>query len=127
MLSVSLRFIGQLICIVRRKLKLSPITIWNCSCAFKRRTLKIVDMRNQNLGKVKTDQVKRAGKELLVRFPEKFTTEFEENKRLVNTLTKGTTTRVRNQIAGYITRTKALAQADSEMDSDMGEDEEDSD
>jgi small subunit ribosomal protein S17e len=84
-------------------------------------------MRNQSLGKVKTDQVKRAGKELLKRFPDKFTIEFDENKLLVNTLTKGTSTRVRNQIAGYITRKKALAQADSEMDSDMGEDDEDSD
>ena len=78
------------------------------------------------MGKVKTDQVKRTGKELLQRFPDKFTTEFEENKRLVNILTKGTTTRVRNQIAGYITRTKALAKAGSEMDSDVGEDEEES-
>ena len=76
------------------------------------------------MGKVKTDQVKRAGKELLKRFPDKFTTEFDDNKQLVNTLTKGTSTRVRNQIAGYITRKKALAQADSELDSDMSEDEE---
>jgi len=83
-------------------------------------------MRNQSLGKVKTDQVKRAGKELLKRFPEKFTTEFDENKVLVSALTKGTSTRVRNQIAGYITRTKALAQANSEMDSDDGDDEEES-
>ena len=79
------------------------------------------------MGKVKTDQVKRAGKELLKRFPDKFTTEFDDNKLLVNTLTKGTTTRVRNQIAGYITRTKALAQADNALDSDDGDDEEESD
>ena len=83
-------------------------------------------MRNQSLGKVKTDQVKRAGKELLKRFPEKFTTEFDENKLLVNTITTGTSTRVRNQIAGYITRAKALAKASSEMDSDDGDDEEES-
>ncbi len=83
-------------------------------------------MRTRDLGKVKTDQVKRAGKELLKRFPEKFTTEFDDNKQLVSTLTKGTSTRVRNQIAGYITRTKALAKAGDEMDSDMGEDAEES-
>jgi len=63
------------------------------------------------LGKVKTDQVKRTGKELMRRFPEKFTTNFDENKKLVETLTQGTTTRVRNQIAGYVTRTIALAKA----------------
>jgi small subunit ribosomal protein S17e len=65
------------------------------------------------LGKVKTEQVKRVGRELMERFPAKFTTNFDENKRSVDTLTQGTTTRVRNQIAGYITRTRALAQANS--------------
>lgn len=63
------------------------------------------------LGKVKTDQIKRLGKELLTKFPSKFSTNFDENKRAVDDLTKGTTTRVRNQTAGYITRTLALAQA----------------
>jgi small subunit ribosomal protein S17e len=66
------------------------------------------------LGKVKTEQIKRVGKELMERFPDKFTTNFDENKRLVETLTQGTTTRVRNQIAGYITRTKSLAKANPE-------------
>ena len=79
----------------------------------------------KDLGKVKTEQIKRVGNTLLDRFPDKFTTKFDENKVLVDSLTKGTTTRVRNQIAGYITRTKALAQADSAMESDMGDDEED--
>jgi len=65
------------------------------------------------LGKVKTDQVKRAGKALMARFPDKFTSNFDENKRLVDSLTQGTTTRVRNQIAGYITRTISSAQANS--------------
>ncbi len=79
------------------------------------------------MGKVKTDQVKRTGKELMRRFPTTFTISFDENKHLVDTLTKGTTTRVRNQIAGYITRTKALAQANNALDSDVGDDEEESD
>ena len=75
------------------------------------------------MGKVKTDQVKRTGKELMSRYPTKFTTNFDENKRSVDTLTEGTTTRVRNQIAGYITRTLSLAQANSSTDSDMNEEE----
>ena len=76
------------------------------------------------MGKVKTDQVKRTGKELMSRFPTKFTTKFDENKRSVDSLTQGTTTRVRNQIAGYITRTLSLAQADSARDSDVDDDDE---
>lgn len=71
-------------------------------------------MVNWDLGKVKTDQIKQTGKKLMARFPEKFTTNFEENKHLVDSLTEGTTTRVRNQIAGYITRTLTLAKANSE-------------
>lgn len=54
----------------------------------------------------------------MTRFPNKFTTNFDENKRLVDQLTKGTTTRVRNQVAGYITRTVALAQASSAVESE---------
>ncbi len=68
------------------------------------------------MGKVKTEQIKRVGKELLARFPDKFSTNFDDNKHMVNELTKGSTPRVRNQIAGYITRTNALAQANNPIE-----------
>ena len=55
------------------------------------------------MGKVKTKQVKQVAKELIERFPEKFSNNFDENKHAVAALTKGATTRIRNQIAGYIT------------------------
>ena len=55
------------------------------------------------MGKVKTEQIKRVANELMERFPDKFTNNFDDNKRAVNELTQGTTTRIRNQIAGYIT------------------------
>lgn len=76
------------------------------------------------LGKVKTDQIKKLGKELMARFPSKFNTNFDENKKSVDDLTKGATTRVRNQTAGYITRTLALAQASSAAESEMEDSEE---
>jgi small subunit ribosomal protein S17e len=78
------------------------------------------------LGKVKTDQVKRTGKELMHRFPEKFNNSFDENKHAVEALTQGTTTRVRNQIAGYITRTLALAKANSGNEPIEADEEDDS-
>jgi small subunit ribosomal protein S17e len=56
------------------------------------------------LGNVRTDQVKRTARELVRRFPDKFTDNFEENKRLVGLLLQSTTRKVRNQIAGYIAR-----------------------
>ena len=75
------------------------------------------------MGKVKTEQIKHLGKELMARFPDKFGTNFDDNKRTVDEVTKGTTTRVRNKIAGYITRTKALAQASSAMETEIEEEE----
>ena len=49
----------------------------------------------------------------MARFPDKFSSNFEDNKHAVSALTQGATTKVRNQIAGYITRVFTLAQADS--------------
>ena len=60
----------------------------------------------------------------MARFPSKFNTSFDENKRSVDELTKGATTRVRNQTAGYITRTLSLAQANSAAESEMEDQEE---
>lgn len=50
------------------------------------------------------------------KFPNKFGTNFDDNKRLVDQLTQGTTTRVRNKTAGYITRTIALSKAQNADD-----------
>jgi small subunit ribosomal protein S17e len=61
------------------------------------------------LGKVKTEQIKRLAKELIERFPDKFSSNFEDNKRMVDALTRGTTAKVRNQIAGYVSHALALA------------------
>jgi len=59
------------------------------------------------LGNVRTEQIKRVAKELIRRFPDKFSNNFENNKRVVETLIQGTTRRIRNQIAGYITHALA--------------------
>lgn len=55
------------------------------------------------MGNVRTEHVKRVAKELIRRFPNRFSANFEENKQVVSTLLQGATIRVRNQIAGYIT------------------------
>lgn len=55
------------------------------------------------LGKVRTELIKRIAKELLRRYPDKFSKDFKENKRVIGTLTQGTTPTTRNKIAGYIT------------------------
>jgi len=73
------------------------------------------------LGKVKTEQVKRIAKELIARFPDKFSSNFEDNKHAVDALTQGATTKVRNQIAGYITRVVSIAQASTSSENAEGE------
>ena len=62
------------------------------------------------MGKVKTERIKRLGKELMERFPDKFSSNFDDNKHTVDALTEGATTKVRNQVAGYITHTISLTQ-----------------
>jgi small subunit ribosomal protein S17e len=74
------------------------------------------------LGKVKTEHVKRIAKELIARFPDKFSSNFEDNKHEVDTLTQGATTKVRNQIAGYITHVFSLAHAGTSSENAEGED-----
>jgi small subunit ribosomal protein S17e len=61
-----------------------------------------------SLGKVRTDTVKRISRELLRRFPDRFTGEFESDKQMVNDLVITPSKRLRNRIAGYITRLKMV-------------------
>ena len=56
------------------------------------------------MGKVRTEHVKRMARELIERFPDKFTTDFENNKKLVDALTNISSTKLRNRVAGYTTR-----------------------
>jgi small subunit ribosomal protein S17e len=56
------------------------------------------------LGKVRTEQVKRIARELLDRYPSKFSTDFEKNKQFVTELTNITSTKLRNRVAGYTAR-----------------------
>lgn len=65
------------------------------------------------MGNVRTEQIKRIAKELIRRFPDKFSNDFENNKQMVNTLIQGGTIKVRNQIAGYITHAFAGTQTAS--------------
>lgn len=62
------------------------------------------------MGSVRTEQIKRIARELIRRFPDKFSDNFDNNKRAVDTLIQGATTKVRNQIAGHITHAFASIQ-----------------
>ncbi len=55
------------------------------------------------MGKVRTKMIKRTARELLEKYPDLFTRDFEHNKKVVSKLINTRSKRVRNQIAGYIT------------------------
>jgi len=56
------------------------------------------------LGKVRTEQVKRIARQLLDKYPNKFSTDFEKNKQFVTELTNISSTKLRNRVAGYAAR-----------------------
>jgi len=61
-----------------------------------------------SLGKVRIETVKRTSRELLRRYPDRFSGEFESDKQAVNELVITQSKRLRNRIAGYITRLKVV-------------------
>jgi small subunit ribosomal protein S17e len=57
------------------------------------------------LGKIRPTYIKRTAEELVKKFPDRFTADFETNKKVVMELADITTVKMRNRIAGYVTRT----------------------
>jgi len=66
------------------------------------------EIERLELGKVRTDTVKRTSRELIRRYPERFTGDFESDKQAVNDLVITQSKRLRNRIAGYVTRLKVV-------------------
>ncbi len=55
------------------------------------------------MGRVRQLFIKRTALELIKKYRDLFTTDFEENKRKVEEVAQISTKRLRNRIAGYIT------------------------
>ena len=56
------------------------------------------------MGNIRTSFVKRTSRELIETYEGTFTTDFDENKLLVEKFTTVSTKHLRNKIAGYVTR-----------------------
>jgi len=67
-----------------------------------------------NLGKSRATKKKRIADALLVKHPDSFTTNFEENKKIMNELLDIPSRQLRNNVAGYLTHamTSKLKQAE---------------
>lgn len=62
------------------------------------------------MGRIKTKDIKSAGYELIRLHPDTFTTDFEENKKLINSMQLTTQKKIRNKLAGYLTRCIKISQ-----------------
>jgi small subunit ribosomal protein S17e len=54
------------------------------------------------MGRVRQTYIKRAARNLLERYPDKFSTSYEENRRALRELTNVESKSLRNRVAGYI-------------------------
>jgi len=58
------------------------------------------------MGRVKTQYIKRIGKRLFSNNSDKFKKDFDKNKEVVNELVEVKSKKLRNVLAGYVTRLK---------------------
>ena len=58
------------------------------------------------MGNVMPTYIKSLGEQLIKKYGEKFSNDFDENKRVVTELTDIESKNIRNRVAGYITRLK---------------------
>ena len=57
----------------------------------------------KSMGNVRPDHIKNLARELVERFPNRFNSDFENNKRMADILTDVTSTKIRNRVVGYVT------------------------
>jgi small subunit ribosomal protein S17e len=78
-----------------------------------------------NLGKVRPQHVKKVSRELIERYPDKFSNDFQTNKKALDSLIQVYSPKLKNRVAGYVTRLKAIAQKrideESEAEGDLEE------
>ncbi len=60
------------------------------------------------MGKVRQDKMKRMARELVEKFPDKFSTDFEANKKVVPEFLEVGSKILRNRIVGYVTHLKKI-------------------
>ena len=56
------------------------------------------------MGNIRPTYIKRVAIELVKQYPDKFTDDYQHNKKMVEEMTDVPTVQMRNRIAGYVTR-----------------------
>lgn len=75
---------------------------------------------NNDLGKVRPEYVKKIARELIKRYPDKFSTDFVNNKSLLPSVATIHSPKLTNRIAGYITRLMAISKAAAQAEESEG-------
>ncbi|WP_455364052.1 30S ribosomal protein S17e [[Eubacterium] cellulosolvens] len=60
------------------------------------------------MGKVRPEGIKRIANDLIRRYPDKFSKEFEQNKKNIEEYLIYDAKKMRNRVAGYVTRLKRI-------------------
>jgi len=71
-----------------------------------------------NLGNVRPEKVKRVARELFEKHPTMFTTDFEQNKKLLETMMSTPSKSLRNMIIGYVTRLVIRSQPEASSETE---------
>ncbi len=81
------------------------------------------------MGKVRPEKVKKIARELVKLHTDQFTTDFEKNKKALDSMATIYSSKLRNLIAGYITRLVVISKATDAGQSaeDSGEETEEND
>jgi len=58
------------------------------------------------MGRIKTKLTKALTNEVFGKYKEEFTTDFDENKKIIDSVQRGASKKLRNVVAGYTTRLK---------------------
>ena len=72
---------------------------------------------------MRPEHVKKNARELLELYPDKFSADFQNNKKVVESLAQISSAKLRNRIAGYITRLLSAASAEEAAEENEEEEE----
>ncbi len=59
-----------------------------------------------SMGRIKTNFVKKIGEQIYEKYKDRISTDFRENKKLVKEVLEIESKKIRNVVAGYLTRLK---------------------
>ncbi len=62
------------------------------------------------------NRIRKIAEELLEKYPDKFTSNFDENKKILNEIAEVKSKFIRNKVAGYITRMKTRSKVEEKVE-----------